>query len=191
MKKFLLCMLILFLNIQLGLAQEEGEVETEIEIEQEHEEHEKHRKHAISIGIGHAHINAGIENGEKQWLVLPSWMLDYNFWFSERWAVGVHTDMIIETFEAEHGEGSEGVIERENPIAIVGALSYKPVEWLALIAGGGVEYEAEESFGLVRLGVEPTWEVTEKWEVFVNIGHDIKFDAYNTWNLALGIGRRF
>ena len=181
--------MILFLNFQFGLAQEEDKAE--MEIEQEHEEHEEHRKHAISIGIGHAHINSGIENGEKQWLVLPSWMLDYNFWFNEKWAVGVHTDMIIENFEAQNGEGTEGIIEREKPIAIVGAVSYKPLRWLAVIAGGGVEYEAEESFGLVRLGVEPSWEITEKWEVFVNLGHDIKFDAYNTWNLSLGIGRRF
>ncbi|HKJ49535.1 MAG TPA: hypothetical protein VJ973_10620 [Christiangramia sp.] len=189
MKKLIFCLLILFLNFQFGLAQEDEE--TEIEIEQEQEENEKHRKHAISLGIGHAHVNSGIKNGDKQWLVLPSWVLDYNFWFKENWAVGLHTDMIIETFEAEHGEGSEGVIERENPIAIVGAVSFKPVHWVALVAGGGVEYEAEESFGLVRLGVEPAWEVTEKWEVFTNLSYDIKFEAYDTWNLALGIARRF
>ena len=189
MKKYLFFLMILFLNFQFGLSQEEQEVETEIEIE--HEGHEQHRKHVLSLGIGHAHVNAGFKDGKKQWLVLPSWMLDYNFWFRENWAIGLHSDMIIETFEVENEHGSEDVIERENPIAIVGAISFKPAEWVALVAGGGVEYEAHESFGLIRLGVEPAWEVTEKWEVFVNVSHDIKFDAYNTWNLALGVARRF
>ncbi|PTX44870.1 hypothetical protein C8P64_0853 [Christiangramia gaetbulicola] len=188
MKNLARCSLLVFLCLfGLNLSAQE-----ETELEAEHERHEEHRhKNVISLGIGHAHINSGVENGEKQWLVLPSWMLDYNFWFTEKWAIGLHSDMIIETFEVEDEHSSESVIERENPIALVGALSFQPIEWLSLVAGGGVEYEANESFGLFRLGVEPHWEIHEKWEIFVNIGHDIKFDAYNTWNLSLGIGRGF
>ncbi|MCP9200488.1 hypothetical protein MKO06_11245 [Gramella sp. GC03-9] len=184
-KKLLISILLCLLSFP-ALGQEEMEMHNEEELE----EHHRH-KHVISLGIGHAHINTGVENGVKQWLVLPSWMLDYNFWFTERWAIGLHSDMIIETFEVEDEHSSGSVIERENPIALVGALSFQPIEWLSLVAGGGVEYEANESFGLVRLGVEPHWEIHEKWEIFVNIGHDIKFDAYNTWNISLGIGRGF
>ena len=159
--------------------------------EMENEEHGHRHKHVISLGIGHAHINSGVENGKKQWLILNSWMVDYNYWFIESWAIGLHSYMIIETFEVEDEHSSGSIIERENPVALVAALSFQPIEWLTLVTGGGVEYEAHESFGLVRLGVEPHWEIHENWEIFVNIGHDIKFDAYNTWNLALGIGRGF
>jgi len=192
MKHLIFTGLVFILGLHQLQAQEDLELETEIETE------EHYHKHVISLGLGHSHINEGFdENGNNEWLVLPSWMLDYNYWFKENWAVGLHTDMIVENFRVEDHSGeageepTEGTIERENPIAIVGALSYKPIKWLSLVAGGGVEYEADESFGLMRLGIEPHMEVLEKWEIFANLSYDIKFDAYNTYNLAIGIGRGF
>lgn len=193
--KRLLIILIILGSCHQGMAQNEGEREVENEIE---EELETYHKHVISLGLGHAHISQGVkQNGDKKWLVLPSWMLDYNFWFRENWAIGLHTDMIVENFVVEDLAGEESeenqepTLEREKPIALVAAVSYKPIEWLSLVAGGGVEYESSESFGLVRFGLEPHMEVGEKWEIFANLSYDLKIDAYDTYSFAIGIGRGF
>ncbi|MCB0810716.1 MAG: hypothetical protein KDB96_15675, partial [Flavobacteriales bacterium] len=73
-------------------------------------------RHEIALLVAHTHVGAGIEQvGRGRWLVLPAWGLNYNHWLNERWAVGLHTDLINENFVVE--EFDEEVLERERPIA--------------------------------------------------------------------------
>lgn len=69
--------------------------------------------------------------------------------------------------------------------------TYKLASHLGVIVGGGFEYAKEETFGLVRLGLEPAFSISEKYELVFNLSYDFKINAYNNWNLGFGLARMF
>ena len=149
---------------------------------QEHNQHNQEEqnnaphRHMISVQIGHTHLSDGARNGQTQWII------------------GLHTDMIIENFEINSGRSSGGdlnTIERSRPISVVGVGVYEPIHRLGIIAGGGFEYAPEETFGLVRIGVEPSIEINHRWAIIFSVLYDIKIDAYNSFSLGFGVARLF
>jgi hypothetical protein len=116
-------------------------------------------------------------------------MVAYNYSLGERWALGVHGDIILETFEVEaHGSDSEEeLLERKYPVSLVGAASYKVMDHLSVQMGGGFETDGEETFGLIRFGIEPFMRLSSRIELLLNISYDIKINAYDNWNLGFGI----
>ncbi|HLO82849.1 MAG TPA: hypothetical protein VK166_17915 [Chitinophagaceae bacterium] len=176
-----LSLLFLSCTIQL-LAQEK---------EEKKESGEEFKPHStIGLVISHAHVFAGRdENGKKKVLGLASWGIDYNYHLSPKWAVGLHTDIIIESFKVEEHGGE--TIERSYPIAPALMGIYKPNHHWSLMAGVGEEFAKEENFFLTRLGVEYGAEIRNGWEVFGSLAYDIKWSAYDTWVLGLGISKAF
>ena len=149
----------------------------------------EHHKHSLSILLSHTHILNGVEIGGIRGINRPSWMLAYNYSLSERWALGVHGDIITETFEVEaHGsENEEALLERKYPVSLIGAASYKIIDHLAVQVGGGFETDGSETFGLVRFGLEPFLRISNRIELLLNLNYDIKIDAYDNWTLGFGI----
>ena len=201
MKKLFLTCILLHFTISLSAQKEhtaqddpeQGKSEQQESVN--HEEHE-HHKHAIGLAVGHAHISTVLEDGETTWRVLPAWGFFYNYLFDEKWALGLHGDMIVESFAVKdessgNSELEEGLIERSYPFSFVLAGTYHPLKYLGISAGPGIEYEADESFGLVRVGLEPKWQVSKNWELYGSITYDFKFEAYDTWNIGVGMARLF
>jgi hypothetical protein len=154
-------------------------------------EHETFKPHStIGLVVSHAHVFAGRdENGGKKVLDLASWGIDYNYHFSPKWAMGLHTDIIIESFKVEGHDGEE--IERSYPIAPAMMGIYKPNHHWSLMAGAGAEFAEEGNFFLTRLGVEYGVEIRKGWEVMGALAYDIKWNGYDTWVLGLGISKAF
>ena len=49
----------------------------------------------LSLVVSHSHITEGEStNGGKEWIVVPAWGLDYNYWLSNHWAIGLHDAVI-------------------------------------------------------------------------------------------------
>src|SRR5687768_12213078 len=68
--------------------------------------------------LSHAHLGSGVEGGDKQWLILPSFGFDYTYRFSEHWYTGLHSNIIIRHFTVEANlDGSELYLERSTPLA--------------------------------------------------------------------------
>jgi hypothetical protein len=162
------------------------------------QQHEKtnetfHPHHSLAVVISHAQVFDGRDiNGEKKVLSLPSWGLDYTFQFKPKWGIGLHTDIITETFEVEkHLEsgGSGDIIERSYPIAPALMGIYKPGKHWSFLLGAGMEYAKEENFFLNRAGVEYSAEIPKGWEVFGSLSYDFKWNAYDTWLLGIGISK--
>ena len=85
-------------------------------------------------------------------LVLPFWGLDYNFQFSPKFALGLHTDFVLESFEVEKnldGE-DETATERSHPVAPAVIGFYKPAEHGSFGLGAGGEFAKEEDYFLNR-----------------------------------------
>jgi hypothetical protein len=164
----------------------------------QHQEETKeafHPEHILSVIISHAQVFQGRDiDGNKKVLSLPSWGLDYTYQFKPKWGIGLHTDIITETFEVEkHLEsgGTGEVIERSYPIAPALMGIYKPNEHWVFLIGAGVEFEESENFFLNRVGIEYGAELPKGWDVFGSLSYDFKWNGYDTWVLGLGIAKVF
>ena len=179
MKKILI--LILLCSVFTAFAQEQR-------AEEEHANF-----HRVTIVLGHAHVPEGIKaNGNKQWLLMGSWGVDYDYWFQLRWAIGLHSDVIMENFEVEksgEGEEAEGILERSYPLATALMGAFKPGEHLTLLLGTGGEFAKEETLFLIRAGLEYGWELPGEWELGLSLMNDFKVDAYDSWTLGVGISK--
>lgn len=151
-------------------------------------------KHSLGINIGHEHAFSGRdEDGKKEISIMPYWGLDYNFQFARHFSVGLHTDFVVESFKVEKNleSGPEKVVERSRPIAPAIMGFYKPTEHWSLGLGMGGEFEKEENYLLDRLAVEYNVEMKKGWEVFGVFQYDLRWHAYDTWTIGLGIAKAF
>ena len=181
MRNFLLCFLSLVLFSNDIMAQHEHDV--------------FHPHHTLGLYISHTQVIEGVDkDGHKNWLTLPSWGLDYNYKFSSKWAIGLHSDMIIESFEVEdHLNSGEQIktLKRVHPIASAVMASFKPGHHFNYLFGAGGEFASTGNLFLIRVGTEYEYHINKDWEFNANLTSDFNINAYNSWAIRLGITRIF
>jgi hypothetical protein len=141
----------------------------------------------LTLGLGHTHISEGKIDGKTEWLALPSWSLNFDYWISNTIGIGIQNDIILESFIIEHG--NQELLERSYPIASVPVIIYKPGNRLMLVAGVGAEFTKEQTLVLTRIGVEYGFHLPNDWEIGAALVWDNKWDYYNSWGLAIAISR--
>lgn len=203
---FVSCIIMFFNLTTYSQEVEHKTTETVHEGNAQAEQHAEHDQHHFSLAasIGHTHINSAINNeGDKEWLTLPSFGLNFNYRFNEKWGIGLHNDIIVEEFEVEDPnegeqpeaksevEESTATIERGIPVSSAVVLMYQPLEHLVLLAGGGVEFSKNENFAVIRLGVDVPFHLKNNWELFGAAAFDFNIDAYNSFTFGLGIAKLF
>ncbi|HSN48465.1 MAG TPA: hypothetical protein VLR29_06855 [Flavobacterium sp.] len=149
--------------------------------------------HSISGLLSHTFIKNGIEDGKTNWIAFPSFALDYNFVFSPKWRIGLHNDVIFEDFivETTNSEGVKKELERSEPIASVLVLGFKPGKHFTFEAGLGYEISKEENLFLTRVGAEYSLELPNEFEFIANIIYDVKWDAYDSFAVGVGVSKSF
>ncbi len=153
-------------------------------------EEEKEKRHSVAVLISHTQISEAVEGEGKKSISVPSWGIDYNFELTERWAIGLHNDLIVESFVIENSEGTE--VERSSPFATAVVGMFKPIKNFSLVLGAGGEFSKEENLFLIKAGVEYSHLILhDNWELIASFSNDFKLDAYNSWNIGFGIGRKF
>lgn len=164
-------------------------------IAQEKEEATFHPHHQIGISINHVHVFEGQDDeGNRETLSLPAWGIDYTYQFREKWAIGLHTDFIVEKYKVEKvysNDDENEIIERSYPIAPALMGIFKPNEHWSFLLGFGGEFAKEEDFFLTRAGVEYGYELPKGWEIFGTASYDFKWNAYDSWGIGLGIAKNF
>ena len=180
-RKNLLAIVIFLCTLQFAHAQEAEEEESFTSF------------HRVTLALGHAHVPAGVkENGNKEWLILGAWGLDYDYWFHPKWAVGLHSDVTLENFEVEDsGDETDGVLERSYPFATTLVGVFKPGEHFSIVLGAGGEFAKEGSLFLIRGGLEYGWELPGEWELGISVTNDFKVNTYDSWMLGLGVSKIF
>ncbi len=154
-------------------------------------EQEKEKKHSLQFLLGHTQILESVnENGNKNWLSTPSFELNYNYEINEKWAIGLHTDIVLEDYSVENYSKENSVIDRSTPIAPALVASYKFCNHFSALVGFGGEFSKEENFTLFRLGIEYSYEFHENWELVSNITNDLKINAYNSFSIGIGVARK-
>jgi hypothetical protein len=186
--RYALTIVAICLSMNMAKAQEQNKVETGTKEKEIFSPH-----HKLGLILGHAHVFQGRDaDGNKQALDMASWGIDYDYQFNRRWSVGLHTDLIMEKFKVESYSGSgDDIIERNYPIAPALVFGYKLNHHWMLQLGTGAEFSREGTLFLNRFGVEYGVEIRNGWEVAGNASYDIKWDAYDTWVLGIGISKEF
>jgi hypothetical protein len=115
--------------------------------------------------------------------------LDLEYWFNPTWGIGSHNDLELISFEVEREGGT--TFERETPVLLTLDALWKAWKGLVVLAGPGIELEKEENLFVLRAGLEYELELGSHWDVAPTIFYDIRLDAYDTFSVGLGIGKRF
>ena len=159
---------------------------------QVNEDHsESHIKtHSVALLLGHTHVSQGVRENARTWLTLPSVSLDYNYLLSKKLSIGLHNDLIIENFKVEKS-GSRSEIERTRPLASSMTVGFRPGKHFTYQFGLGGEFSKEENFFLSRIGVEYSHEIVENWEFISNFVYDIKWNAYDSFAIGVGLSKSF
>lgn len=153
-----------------------------------HAAHSMKGQHRFTFELSHTHISQGKDvTGDTKWLAMPSLGLKYDYWVSNKWAVGLQNDIITETFVVEEhlGEGKE--LERSQPIAVIAAGMFKPTKHSTFSLGVGGEFAKEKNLFVSRLAYEWGAHVHEHWEVGGSLAYDFRWNAYDSWTVGFGI----
>jgi hypothetical protein len=138
--------------------------------------------HRLTLGLGHAHLSQGRVEGRTAWVPVASWSLNYDYWLSNKWAIGLQNDLILETFIIEHGDNEE--LERNKPIAIVPVGIFKFAPHWSVLGGVGAEYSEGHTLALTRIGMEFGWHLPKNWEAGIAAVWDNRWNYYNAWVLS-------
>jgi len=158
-------------------------------IEQENEEAFFFR-HSISIGVSNSFIPNTIKNSENNVLIVPTVGFNYDYWLSEKWGIGIHSDLSLQNFEIER-EGREQIVKREAPFSTALVVDYKLHPSWIIYAGYGAEWEKSETLQLLRLGTSYGIELEKNWELGFSLGYDYKINAFSTFILGLEFTKRY
>ncbi|RSK39306.1 hypothetical protein [Mangrovimonas spongiae] len=161
-------------------------------VAQEHEEHgsEDIPFHKVGVALTHVNISSGVKDAGSKWITLPGFSLDYDYVFSKKWSVGLHTDIIIEKFAVkENLDSDEEIIERSYPIAPAVMLGRR-LGHHTILLGAGAEFEKEETLFLNRFTYEYGIEISEKWEVGLSFSYDLRWNAYDSYILGIVLCRK-
>ncbi|SEM45766.1 hypothetical protein SAMN05421856_103344 [Chryseobacterium taichungense] len=152
------------------------------------EHHSIKGKIGISAVMGHAFIKTKIEN-ENEINSAAAFGLNANYWLSDRWAVGIHSDMVFENFiiEEKNTNGERSFIEREYPLSVNLVTTYKPIPSLGVMAGFGQEFSRKKDLTMFVVGTEYMFELPHHLELGVSVMYEAKRHAYDTFVVGLGI----
>ncbi|MDN3203998.1 hypothetical protein [Algoriphagus sediminis] len=189
MKKFSV-LIFLFLTSHFVFAQE-GHENNQIEGEIGEEGfHLEEGRYSIAFVIGHTYLYGAKDlEGEEIASYVPMFAIDFNYYVTERFGIGLHTDILFETIFLEGAD--EGEVERENPVAPAVMFGYKLNKHFLIGAGLGAEFAGNETYGLNRISLEYGAEFRNGWEFFALLSQDFRWDIYDTTSLAFGLAKRF
>ena len=171
------------LNAQHNIAEdEEGKKQ-----EHEHETFKKH--HTISAMMAFSYIPS-IVPGEidRKIVIVPTWGLNYSFWFHPKWSVGLHNDIILQQYKVERHHDQEE-INRSYPIAVKAVVLFQPIPDLVFLAGYGKEFEPNETLDVITAGVEYGIPIRKGWEATLNLIFDWNIDNYVSFMFGLGFAK--
>ena len=163
-----------------------------VHAQEENSEQSEKGSHRVSLGLSHVNIAQGVKDSGSKWLSVPAWSVDYDYWLSDQWAIGLHTDIIVESFEVKANLSSEEeTLERSSPIAPAAVGIYKATKQSSFLFGVGAEFAKEENLFLNRIGYEWGTEISPKWELGLSACYDFRWNAYDSFLIGISVCRKF
>ncbi|MCU0369094.1 MAG: hypothetical protein MUF39_09720 [Cyclobacteriaceae bacterium] len=169
----LLLLVLLFFIANNALAQETAEEEFKPKIRG-------------AIMMANSHVPKSFE-GDKKIAIIPTWGVDVDYFFHPRWSVAIQSDIKLQDFEVKV-EDKE--LERINPVALAGVIHYHALRHWSFYVGPGIELEKSENLFLVRAGTEYSFEISEDFEIALNLLYENKDDVYDTWTFGIAFNKK-
>jgi hypothetical protein len=139
-----------------------------------------------AIMMADSHVPHATEAGRAV-AIIPAWGFDVDYYFHKRWSLAVQADIKLQSFEIEQ---DNVVFERTNPVAVAAVLHYHTLRHWSFFAGPGYEFERHENFYLVRAGTEYSFEVTEDFEIGLNLIYENKESVYDAWTFGIAFNKK-
>lgn len=150
------------------------------------EEAEFKPKVRVAIMMANSHIPKATEGG-KSVHVIPTWGFDVDYYFHPRWSAALQFDVKLQSFEVEENNVE---LERSYPVAMVAALHYHALRHWSFYAGPGYEFESHENLFLLRVGTEYSFEITENFEIALNLIYENKDEVYDAITFGIAFNKK-
>ncbi len=149
---------------------------------------EAHHKYKLAFALGLTHIPEAFEDGKEEDAVfVPTIGLDFYYHLNPEWSLVFMADLELGKYNVPFNQEE---LERER-VAIFTVLgAYEVLPNVEVLIGGGFEFEEEKNLFVVRAGVEYEFALGNDWGISPSLLFDFKED-FNTWALAVSIGKRF
>ena len=119
-------------------------------------------RNQVSLSIGHSLIPSAEElSNNRKNLLVPTWGFSYEFSFSERFMIGLKSEIEASNYIITDENDSE--LERDFSVSLCLYAGYKIYKGLTLFAGPGVEFEKDENLSLGQFGVLYDIELPRGW----------------------------
>lgn len=158
--------------------------------ENDHQAEHTLKRHKIGLFTGNSLIH-GVHNthtGKEQYVLAPTFGLNYDYWFSHKWAIGTHNEFSFMNIEVEHNE--EEYLVRENAMLFSGVLLYEVFPRFGIFAGSGFETDSHHTLWVRYFGMEYSFIQDNNWDISVEAGY-VNKEYYDAFSFGLVIGRRF
>ena len=148
------------------------------------------KHHHLIVSIGHGFVPSGVQvSGANEFVSIPIWGLDYEFIFSERFALGLMNDLEVSNYIITDEEGTE--IEREYPLSSSIYFQYNPLKGLGFFVGPGIEIEKNENLFIATIGGSYEVQIAETWDLAPEISYVLKGGHTGAITFSLCVGKRF
>ena len=151
----------------------------------------KIKRHKIGAFLGNAVIH-GVHNtktGHEQYVLAPTFGLDYEYWINHKWAIGTYNEVAHLDIEVETEEHEE-YIKRENAMIFSIVAVFEPIHNLGIFAGTGIETDSHHTFWIRYMGLEYAIVRCNNWDISLALGY-VNKDLYDAFTFGVVIGRRF
>jgi len=158
--------------------------------EAQSEEHESLKRNKIAIVCGDAVIHEvrNTTTGNEQYVMAPTFGLDYSYALSHHWAIGTYNEISFLNIEVE--DGQDQYVKRENTLLFSLGAGYEISKRFGLFAGAGIETDPNETLKVLYTGAEYTIIRSDDWDVALIAGYITK-ELYDSFTFGVVIGRRF
>lgn len=178
MKRWFIAIALLF----VGFSSFSQEIEnTEEELEEEHVP-----KIRAAIMMANSHVPTATE-GDKKVAIIPAWGADIDYYFHPKWSVALQMDLKLQSFEVEDGEST---LERSYPFSVAPVIHYHALRHWSFYVGPGYEFEKNENLTFFKLGTEYGFEISENFEIALNLSYENKKEIYNSWNFGIAFNKK-
>lgn len=140
-----------------------------------------------AIMMANSHVPTATEGGKKV-AIIPTWGFDVDYFFHPRWSLALQGDIKLQSFEVE--DHNNAVLQRTNPFALTMAIHYHALRHWSFYTGPGYEFEKHKNLFLVKVGTEYSFEITEDFEIALNLIYENKQEVYDAWTFGIAFNKR-
>jgi hypothetical protein len=139
-----------------------------------------------AVMMANSHVPQATEGGKKV-SVIPAWGFDVDYVFHRRWSVALQGDIKLQSFEVED---NDVLLERTNPLAFSAVVHYHVLRNWSFYMGPGYEFEKHKDLYFFKTGTEYSFEISENFEIGLNLIYENKQDIYNSWTFGIAFNKK-